>query len=57
MAQSPKHIAVLTEAGVSRVQIRYVRRFVRTVPVQFCWLYKARIEHDCDDFGCWPDQP
>jgi hypothetical protein len=54
MAYSPRHMDVLTESGVVRVSIRYVRPFRQVVPVEFCWLFKAGIEHACDEFGCWP---
>lgn len=27
----------------------------QTVPVQFCWLHQAGVEHICDECGCWPE--
>ena len=53
MAHSPRHIDVLSDHGVTHIPIRYARTFQQVVTVQFCWLYKASIEHSCDDEGCW----
>lgn len=49
MAQSPKYI----DTPFGRVHVTYVRLFVTRVPVRFCFLHQASIEHSCDEFGCW----
>lgn len=51
MAQSPRHIDVLTEDGVTRVPIVYTRPFTQVVRGQTCALFG--IAHKCDAERCW----
>lgn len=58
VAYTPPYIDVtMPDGSTVRVPVRVVRPFRQLVPVEFCWLYRAGIEHSCDEMRCWPEDP